>query len=196
MQLEINRRADLSLDLYHRVAWHGQSVHIGIGAMRCMADCRAEFMRLIDGDPNVTVYGVTSGYGQFASKRLQGEARLKHARKPPRSTTAAFGAPAPERVARGIVLARLANFIEGHAAVSPDLAVEIARLLDGGRLPKVSVAGQGGGGWRSLPEKGTPSRAGSPGPTDGRGSPSKRAPMRAAGRRCRAAGRTGWMLAA
>lgn len=146
MQLEINRRADLSLDLYHRVAWHGQSVHIGIGAMQCMTDCRAEFMRLIDGDPNVTIYGVTSGYGQFASKRLLGEARLKHAQKPPRSTTAAFGPAAPERVARGIVLARLANFIEGHAAVSPDLAVEIARLLDGERLPKVSIAGQGGAG--------------------------------------------------
>lgn len=146
MSLEINRRADLSLDLYHRVAWLGQSLRFGAEALQCMVDSRQAFMRLIDNDPNVTIYGVTSGYGQFASLRLQGEARRKHAQKPPRATVAAFGPPAPERVARGIVLARLANFIEGHAAISPELAVEVAALLNGGRLPKVSMAGQGGAG--------------------------------------------------
>jgi histidine ammonia-lyase len=146
MQLEINRRADLSLDLYHRVAWHGQRIRLGTEALRCMADSRQEFMRLIDNDPNVVIYGVTSGYGQFASMRLEGEARRKHARKPPRATVAAFGPAAPERLSRGIVLSRLANFIEGHAAVTPELAVEIAALLDGAALPKVSLAGQGGAG--------------------------------------------------
>jgi len=146
MQIEINRRAELTLDLYHRAAWRGDGVRFGAIARQCMEESRRDFMRLIDGDPNITIYGVTSGYGQKASIRLQGEARLQHARKPPRSTVAAFGTPAPERVARGIVLARLANFVEGHAALSPELAVKIAALLDGGALPKVSVEGQGGAG--------------------------------------------------
>lgn len=146
MQIEINHRAELTLDLYHRVAWQGHGVHFGAAARQYMEESRRDFMRLIDGDPNITIYGVTSGYGQQASLRLHGEARRQHARKPPRSTVAAFGTPAPDRVARGIVLARLANFIEGHAAVSPELAVKIAALLDGGALPKVSVEGQGGAG--------------------------------------------------
>ncbi|HVI90181.1 MAG TPA: aromatic amino acid lyase [Dongiaceae bacterium] len=146
MQIQINHRAELTLDLYHRVAWQGHGVRFGALARQCMEESRRDFIRLIDGDPHITIYGVTSGYGQQASLRLQGEARLKHARKPPRSTVAAFGTPAPERVARGIVLARLANFIEGHAAVSPELAAKIAALLDGGALPKVSVEGQGGAG--------------------------------------------------
>ncbi|MET1026322.1 MAG: aromatic amino acid lyase [Dongiaceae bacterium] len=146
MQLELNYRGEISLDLYHRVAWRGAGLRLGAESMQRMTESRADFMRLLDGDPGVTIYGVTSGYGQFASRRLEGEARREHARKPPRATVAAFGPPAPERLARGIVLARLANFIEGHAAVSPALAVEVAALLEKGRLPKVSLAGQGGAG--------------------------------------------------
>jgi len=56
---------------------------------------------------------------------------------------ASFGEPLPERVARGMVFARLANFIEGHAAVSPELATAVASLLDGSPLPPVPLLGNG-----------------------------------------------------
>ena len=143
---EINVRRDITLDLYHRVAWQGHGVQLGAGAVDRMTKSREDFLRLLDGDPTVTIYGVTSGYGHQANVRLEGEARRAHARTGPKRVVAAFGPAAPERVARGIVLARLANFIEGHAAVTPALAVEVAALLNGTRLPKVSIAGQGGAG--------------------------------------------------
>lgn len=146
MHAEINFRRDITLDLYHRVAWQGQGLQLGVSAVERMTKARREFLRLLDADPSVTIYGVTSGYGHQASVRLEGEARRLHARKAPRSTVAAFGPAAPQRVARGIVLARLANFVEGHAAVTPELAVEVAALLNGANLPKVSIAGQGGAG--------------------------------------------------
>lgn len=146
MSLELNARADITLDTYRRVAWEKQAVRLGSGAMAQMTKARQAFMHLLDTDPNVTIYGVTSGYGQHANKRYEGEARRKHAQRPPRSAAVAFGPAAPERVARGIVLSRLANFIEGHAAVTPSLAEAVAGLLDGDQLPKVSIAGQGGAG--------------------------------------------------
>lgn len=146
MRAEINLRQDITLDLYHRVAWHGQGLQIGDRAIARMRNSREDFLRLLDGDPNLTIYGVTTGYGHHANVRLEGEARRLHARKGPKRTVAAFGPAAPERVARGIVLARLANFIEGHAAVTPELAIEVAALLNGATLPKVSIAGQGGAG--------------------------------------------------
>src|SRR5690349_16749864 len=146
MQLELNSRADITLDLYHSVAWRGHGVRFGARAVTCMTERRREFLHLLDSDPSVKIYGVTSGYGHQASLRLEGEARRRHARTPPRGTVAAFGRPVPERVARGIVLARLANFVEGHAAITPDLASESAALLDRGDLVKVSISGQGGGG--------------------------------------------------
>src|SRR5215813_15334319 len=143
MDAEINFRQDITLDLYHRVAWQGQGLRLGAGAIACMEKSRKDFLRLLDGDPDLTIYGVTTGYGHQASVRLEGEARRIHARNGPKRLVAAFGRAAPERVARGIVLARLANFIEGHAAVTPELAVEVASLLKGAKLPKVSIAGQG-----------------------------------------------------
>lgn len=146
VQVEINSRRNLTLDLYHRVAWRGSGVRLGSSAVACMRQSRESFLRLLDADPSVTIYGVTTGYGHYASRRLGGEERRAHARKAPRETVIAFGQQAPERIARGIILARLANFIEGHAAITPELAQAVAALLDRKSLPKVAISGQGGAG--------------------------------------------------
>jgi histidine ammonia-lyase len=79
----------------------------------------------------------------MAHLRYTPEERKEHARRPPVATMTSFGEPLPERVARGMVLARLANFIEGHAAVSPGLARAVAGLLDGEPLPPVPALGNG-----------------------------------------------------
>jgi histidine ammonia-lyase len=146
MTLRLNSRTDFTLDNFARAAWGGEAVAFSDASLRCIADARAGFMRLIDGDPEIMIYGVTSGYGQFARVRLNTEERRAHARKPPLGAHAAFGPPLPERVARGIVFARLANYVEGHAAVTPALAQAVAQMLDGRRLPPVSAMGQGGAG--------------------------------------------------
>ncbi|HUL06392.1 MAG TPA: aromatic amino acid lyase [Candidatus Acidoferrum sp.] len=146
MTLQLNSRTDFTIENYAQAAWEGAPVAFSAAALQRMADCRASFMHLIDNDPDVTIYGVTSGYGQFARVRLKPDERRAHAKKPPFGAHAAFGPPLPERVARGIVFARLANYVEGHAAVTPALAQAVAQLLDGRRLPPVSAMGQGGAG--------------------------------------------------
>jgi histidine ammonia-lyase len=146
MLLELNSRTEITLDLYQQVAWRGHGVRFGSPAVQRMTECRNEFLDLLDKDPSVTIYGVTTGYGHHANLRLEGDARRVHARMPPRACVAAFGRPVPERVARGIVLARLANFVEGHAAVTPALAGEVAALLSRGPLPELPLSGQGGAG--------------------------------------------------
>jgi histidine ammonia-lyase len=146
MTLEIGRRADINLDNYLRVAWRGEGVRLATGALERIAAARAGFLRLIENSPGLTIYGVTSGYGQQASRRLSPAERREHARRPPRPAACAFGPPQPQRVARGTVFARLANFVEGHAAVSPALAQAVAGMLEEARLPDVSIAGQGGAG--------------------------------------------------
>lgn len=143
MTVTLRTRADISLDAFHRVAWQGESVVLHPDAMARMAACREAFLRLIDGDENIVVYGVTSGYGQKAHLRFSPEERRRHAGRPMVAAAASFGEPLPERVSRGIVLARLANFIEGHAAVSPPLAEAAAAMLEGGRLPPVPALGNG-----------------------------------------------------
>ncbi|MGH6931148.1 MAG: aromatic amino acid lyase [Dongiaceae bacterium] len=146
MTLQIGTRADFTLNSYREVAWRGRAIGFAPAALRRIAECRKSFMQLIDSDSNLTIYGVTTGYGQNASRRVPPDERRRHAQKPPLAAAAAFGPPLPERVARGIVFARLANYVEGHAAVTVGLAEAVAALLGGGRLPKVSAMGQGGAG--------------------------------------------------
>jgi len=143
MTVILNNRADITLDAFYRVAWQGEGVRFHEAATARMAEARAAFLALLDGDPDIVVYGVTTGYGQNAKRKLTPEERKAQARRPAHPVVASFGEPLPERVTRGMVLARLTNFVEGHAAISPALAEAVAALLDGGPLPPVPALGNG-----------------------------------------------------
>jgi len=145
MTITLNSRADFTLDTARRVAWGGEGVVLGEASQRAMAEARTRFLCLIE-EPEVIIYGVTSGYGQNAKVRLAPEERKAHANRPPLAPAASWGDPVPERVARAIVFARLANFVEGHAAISPAIANGVAAMLDGNPLPTVPARGQGGAG--------------------------------------------------
>jgi histidine ammonia-lyase len=145
MSVLLRSRSDLDLDCFLRVAWKGESVTLATEALERIGRCRESFLRLLESDPDAVVYGVTTGPGDRASVPLAGEERERWAKRPP-MTGASFGEPLPERVVRGIVLARLANFVEGNAAVRPELAEAVAGLLDGDPLPAVPGRGNGGAG--------------------------------------------------
>ena len=84
--------------------------------------------------------------GELASHRLSHEYRERHARIKPYPAATSFGDYLPDRVVRGIVFARLANFIEGHAATTPRITRAVAKMLDGQPMPAVAASGQGGAG--------------------------------------------------
>lgn len=143
MSLTLDRRADLDLDSFLRVSWQGEGLRFSAAARSRMQAARSSFLALLDSDPDIVIYGVTTGYGHQASKRLVGEERKQQARRPPTGAMTSFGEPLPDRVARGIVFARLANFVEGHAAVSPELAEAVAAMLERERQPEVPALGNG-----------------------------------------------------
>jgi len=95
-------------------------------------------------DPHALIYGVTSAPGDSAVAALTGEAKMG---RPDRLWTAmSFGEPLPERVVRAILVARLANFLDGHAAVRPQVAETVAGMLDQAALPVVPGQANGGAG--------------------------------------------------
>ncbi|NNF80635.1 MAG: aromatic amino acid lyase, partial [Rhizobiales bacterium] len=145
MTVTIDTRQDLTLDNCFKVAWQGHPVRIGDTAAKCITEARTRLMKLID-DPDVVIYGVTTGYGQKAKNQLTPEERKAHAARPPKPAAASWGDRVPDRVARAIVFARLANFVEGHAAVSPHIAQAVAEMLAGGAMPIVPARVQGGAG--------------------------------------------------
>ncbi|MEM8688573.1 MAG: aromatic amino acid lyase [Pseudomonadota bacterium] len=145
MTVTINTRGDLTLENCFRVAWQGEDVQLGEAAQDAMAQARVRFEQLIE-DTDVVIYGVTTGYGQHAKVRLGPEERKAQAQQPPRPAAASWGEPLPDRVVRALVFARLANFVDGHAAVSPHIAGAVAAMLREGRMPEVPARGQGGAG--------------------------------------------------
>jgi len=142
-------RDDITLEAFRRVAWAGEGVAIAPAAAELMDRCAASFEALVrarvDADPGALIYGVTTAPGDGAAAALDAE-RL--ARRPTRLWTAvSFGEPLPERVVRGILLARLANMLGGHAAVRAEVARAVAAMLDeGAPLPVVPAQGNGGAG--------------------------------------------------
>ena len=146
MTVVLTTRTDIDLDCFRRVAWQSEAVRISEAALQRIAQCRESFLQLIDKDPDLVIYGVTTAMGELASRRLTLEERERHARLKPLAAATSFGNPLPERVVRGIVLARLANFLDGHAATTPRIALAVAAMLDGGPLPRVAASGQGGAG--------------------------------------------------
>jgi histidine ammonia-lyase len=146
MTVTLTRRADINLDSVLAVAWKKESVRISDAALRQIERCRASFLKLIDSDPAPVIYGVTTAMGELASTRLEKQERDRHARIKAFAAATSFGDPYPDRIVRGIVLARLANFLEGHSATSPRIALAVAEMLDGRPLPSVPSSGQGGAG--------------------------------------------------
>jgi histidine ammonia-lyase len=142
----LNKRSDVNLTAFYRVAWQRENVRIGAKALRQIASSRASFLELIDKDPSVVVYGVTTAMGERASHRLTQQERDQHARIKPFPAATSFGDYLPDRAVRGIVFARLTNYVEGHSATTPRIAQAVAQMLDGEPMPPVAAAGQGGAG--------------------------------------------------
>ena len=146
MTVLVQTRADLTLEAARRVAWEGEGVELGAQALAAMARGRERLERILEHDPEVTIYGVTTGPGQLAGKTLTPEERERWAGMSPARIATSWGDPLPDRVVRAIVLARLANFVEGHATVSPEIARRVAAMLDEDEMPVVPAKGQGGAG--------------------------------------------------
>lgn len=148
MRVRVRSRRDITLEVIHTVAWRGSSLDIAPEALALMDRCHEAFEALVadrlEADPQALIYGVTSAPGDAAAAALSDAGRLE---RPTQLWTAmSFGEPLPDRVVRAILVARLANFLEGHAAVRGQTAQAVADMLDGGRLPAIAAQGNGGSG--------------------------------------------------
>ena len=141
----VEAREDFTLGAFRRVTVGGAQVALGPGALRAMAQARDGFERLLQANPHGFIYGVTRRPGVEVGTAIPPEELRGYARRF-RGSGRGFGRDAlDERVVRGIVFARLADFVGGHAKVRPELAQRVAALL-GRPMPRVPLDGQGGAG--------------------------------------------------
>jgi histidine ammonia-lyase len=111
-----------------------------------MAAARAAFVALLDSDRSAFIYGTTTRPGIEVTTAVPPERQRDYARSFGRLSGLGFGAAChDEPLVRGMVFARLADFVEGHAKVRPEVAGRVAALL-GSPLPRVPLDGQAGPG--------------------------------------------------
>ncbi len=143
--LQLTSRADLTLDLVHRVAWCNEPIVLASAAKARIAERRSAFERLLR-DPDQGFYGVNQGQGEMIRYQLTEKQVARLAQLKPFSAAVSFGAYFPPRVVRAMVLARFANILDGHAAATPRLADALIEMLSAETLPRVACTGQGGAG--------------------------------------------------
>jgi histidine ammonia-lyase len=122
MTVVVGARADFTLEAFRRVSVGGENVVIGPDALRVMGEARAGFEELLRSDRDGFIYGVTTRPGVEVGTTIPPEEQRSYALGF-RGAARGFGREAlDERVVRGIVFARLADFVGGHAKVRPELA--------------------------------------------------------------------------
>jgi histidine ammonia-lyase len=146
MTVLVNRRPDFTLDSFRRVAFGREDVRIGPAARDAMISARRGFVALLDSDRTAFIYGITSRPGVEVATAVPPEQQREHARLFRAESGYGFGGGChSEQVVRGMVFARLVDFVEGHAKVRPELAERVAALLRA-PLPCVPLGGQAGPG--------------------------------------------------
>ncbi len=145
MTVIVEAREDFTLEAYRRVSVDGEDVVIGPAALRVIDEARAGFEDLLGSNRGGFIYGVTTRPGVEVGTTIPPEEQRDYALRF-RGVGRGFGRDyLDERVVRGIVFARLADFVGGHAKVRPQVAQRVAALLNG-PLPRVPLDGQGGAG--------------------------------------------------
>ena len=146
MTVVVDTRDDFTIENFRRVAVDGESVEIGPVARKVMGEARAAFIALLDSDRTAFFYGITTRAGLEVTVAIPAEDQRAFARSFGGRSGRGFGGGfLDDRVVRGILFARLSDFVEGHAKVRPVVAERVAGLLDL-PLPHVPLDGQVGAG--------------------------------------------------
>ncbi len=144
MTVVLETRDDFTLENFRRVAVGGEGVEIGARAKGAMTQGRENFMRLLDSDRTQFIYGTTSLPGHGVRTQIPPEQQHRASRW--RWNAVGYGGGyLDERVVRGIVFARLVNYVSGNGKVRPIIAERVAALLDE-PMARVPADGQVGAG--------------------------------------------------
>ena len=117
------------------VARHGARVEISPAAREAVARSRAVIDDLArSSEP---VYGVSTGFGALALRRIPAEDRAQLQRSLVRSHAAGMGEPVEREVVRAMQFLRLRTLCTGGTGVRPVVAETMAALLNAGLTPVV-----------------------------------------------------------
>lgn len=133
---------NLRMDQVLSVARGGEETHLSPGAMKRMDQSRTVVERLASGEE--PVYGVNTGFGFLADKRIEPSELENLQRNVVRSHACGVGDPLPRDVVRAMMLIRANVLAKGFSGMRPAVAEMICRMLNGGVTPVVPSKGSVG----------------------------------------------------
>jgi histidine ammonia-lyase len=140
MELILNDH--ISLSDFIAVTRSGVRVVLAAEARGRLQAGRAFVQTLLQRD--AVVYGITTGFGKFASVRIESEKLLELQTNLILSHAIGVGAPFPREVVRGMLLLRAQSLALGASGVRPELVEGLLALLNAGIHPVVPCQGSVG----------------------------------------------------
>ena len=134
--------ADLTIAEVESVARHGAPAALDLHARERMEEARALVQRLVDAGE--VVYGVTTGFGDLADRRIPPEDAARLQENLLMSHAAGVGPAFPREVVRAILLLRANTLALGHSGCRPLLVDRICEFLARGVHPVVPEQGSVG----------------------------------------------------
>jgi histidine ammonia-lyase len=131
----------LTADIWRRIACEGAAVGPSLAALERVRASRALFLKHLD--TGVVCYGVNTGLGALAGLDLGAGEMARLPRHILLGRSAGTGAPWPAEIGRGALLIRLAQFLTGYSAVTPELCAFMAVRLNDGFVPLIPSEGHG-----------------------------------------------------
>jgi histidine ammonia-lyase len=144
MQLVLRTQSDLTLETFEQVVWDHHRLILHPDLLTHIATSRSAMLAALQDGREV--YGVTTGTGYLAGVVIPPEERPRH-EAALLLGRAVGGPPYLDRdEACAVLLARIAGFLSGYAAVSPELCAFIADRLNDGLVPAIPRSGAGSAG--------------------------------------------------
>lgn len=132
----------LTIEQVAQVAAGARSVRLSDAARRRVSDSRAYVDRLLA--EGVTVYGITTGFGRFATTRIAPAQVKELQRNLLLSHAVGVGEPLPPDVVRAMLVLRAQSLAIGFSGVRPAVIDALLGMLAAGVLPLVPAKGSVG----------------------------------------------------
>jgi histidine ammonia-lyase len=140
-EVVLGNSADLTAAVYDAVIWGGTKIVLDPEALARVGRHRQLFLRHLES--GVVCYGVNTGLGALAKQDLTVDERARLPRQILLGRAGAIGAPFKREIVRGALLIKLAQFLDGASAITPDLCRFLAARLNDGFAPFVPSEGLG-----------------------------------------------------
>lgn len=120
----------------------GDAVSLDPQALARVAENRAVIQRILD--EGRTVYGINTGFGQFATVVIPPTQLAQLQLNLVRSHAAGVGEPLPQDHTRALMAARINCLLKGHSGIRPEPIRLLAECLNRGVLPVIPCQGSVG----------------------------------------------------